>query len=155
MHLVRLGNGILQTSLTLLKVADVTLPSDALMLFEDLIVPLLSVYELALPPKCIVQWNGEHKHFKRFDDQSAKEMQTLNGLRATPNPMLEIRVNLYRRTPVEVFHTLLLGRYKYLVKEFIPKLTERMKEEVPAGEVHATFPHSGLTVKMHKIRSHC
>ena len=46
-----------------------TLPSDALMLFEDLIVPLLSVYELALPPKCIVQWNGEHKHFKRFDDQ--------------------------------------------------------------------------------------
>ena len=28
--------------------------------------------------------------------QSAKEMQTLYGLRATANPMLEIRVNLYR-----------------------------------------------------------
>ena len=28
--------------------------------------------------------------------QSAKEMQTLYGLRATANPMLEISVNLYR-----------------------------------------------------------
>ena len=28
--------------------------------------------------------------------QSAKEMQTLYGLRATANSMLEIRVNLYR-----------------------------------------------------------
>ena len=32
-------------------------------------VPLLSVYELALPLKCIVQWDGEHKHIKRFNDQ--------------------------------------------------------------------------------------
>ena len=42
----------------------VTLPNDALILYEDLVV-----YELALPPKCIAQWDGEHKHFKRFDDQ--------------------------------------------------------------------------------------
>lgn len=49
--------------------ADVTLPSDALILYEDLIVPLVAVYELALPPNRIVQWDGEHKHFKRFDDQ--------------------------------------------------------------------------------------
>eukprot|EP00731_Ephydatia_muelleri_P029726 Em0021g249a len=277
--------------------ADVTLPNDALILYEDLVVPLSVVYELALPPKCIVQWDGEHKHFKRFDDQetllyfmqnpwkfkaagrkvimvplilfsddtsgnksrqmgwhvnvhfvccsdsvspsdmarpisedlarlenegveiydaqsqekvlvvaplmliicdnpraselanhlgsaankfcricvnpymideertlekcldqiaairsqptvqSAKEMQTLYGLRATANPMLEIRVNLYRRIPIEVFHTLLLGPYKYLLKEFVPKLTERMKDEVLA-RVNA-FPHSGLTVKMY------
>ena len=49
--------------------ADVTLPSDALFLYEDLVVPLSSVYELALPPKCLVQWDGEHKLFKRYDDQ--------------------------------------------------------------------------------------
>ncbi|KAL5516835.1 hypothetical protein EMCRGX_G002259 [Ephydatia muelleri] len=49
--------------------ADVTLPNDALILYEDLVVPLSVVYELALPPKCIAQWDGEHKHFKRFDDQ--------------------------------------------------------------------------------------
>ena len=49
--------------------ADVTLPNDALILYEDLVVPLSVMYVLALPPKCIVQWDGEHKRFKRFDDQ--------------------------------------------------------------------------------------
>ena len=68
----------MQTGLTLVKGADVTLPSDALILFEDLIVPLLSVYELALPPKCIVQWDGEHKHLKRFDDQVMIEYMYVN-----------------------------------------------------------------------------
>ena len=31
-----------------------------------------------------------------------------------------------------MYHTLLLGSYKYLLIEFVPQLTERMKDEVHA-----------------------
>ena len=52
----------------------------------------------------------------------------------------------YRGTPLEVLHTILLGLAKYMLKQFMPRLTNRMKEEVLA-RVNA-FPHSGLRSKM-------
>ena len=57
----------------------------------------------------------------------------------------KIILKRFRRIPIEVLHTLLLGPYKYLLKEFVPKLTERMKEEVLA-RVNA-FPHSGSPLR--------
>ncbi|KAL5477934.1 hypothetical protein EMCRGX_G024792 [Ephydatia muelleri] len=50
-----------------------------------------------------------------------------------------------RGAPLEVLHTILLGLAKYML-QFMPRLTNRMKEEVLA-RVNA-FPHSGLRSKM-------
>eukprot|EP00731_Ephydatia_muelleri_P010822 Em0005g1408a len=75
------------------------------------------------------------------------EMQTLYGLKAVDNPMLSIGFN-----PFMLGYTIgsasyiLLGLAKYMLKQFMPQLTNRMKEEVLA-RVNA-FPHSGLRSKM-------
>ena len=45
-----------------------------------------------------------------------------------------------------MLHTILLGLAKYMLKQFMPRLTNRMKEEVLA-RVNA-FPQSGLHSKM-------
>eukprot|EP00731_Ephydatia_muelleri_P008143 Em0004g481a len=74
------------------------------------------------------------------------EMQTLYGLKAVDNPMLSIGFSPFMGTPLEVLHTILLGLAKYMLKQFMPQLTNRMKEEVLAC-VNA-FPHSGLRSKM-------
>eukprot|EP00731_Ephydatia_muelleri_P024688 Em0016g959a len=74
------------------------------------------------------------------------EMQTLYGLKAVDNPMLSIGFNPFMGTPLEVLHTILLGLAKYMLKQFMPQMTNRMKEEVLA-HVNA-FPHSGLHSKM-------
>ncbi|KAL5509266.1 hypothetical protein EMCRGX_G004605 [Ephydatia muelleri] len=74
------------------------------------------------------------------------QMQTLYGLKAVDNPMLSIGFNPFMGTPLEVLHTILLGLAKYMLKQFMPQMTNRMKEEVLA-RVNA-FPHSGLHSKM-------
>ena len=60
--------------------------------------------------------------------------------------MVLLLLSSYRGTPLEVLHTILLGLAKYMLKQFMPRLTNRMKEEVLA-RVNA-FPHSGLRSKM-------
>ena len=47
---------------------------------------------------------------------------------------------------MEVLHTILVGIAKYMLQTFMPRLTNRMKEEVLA-HVNA-FPRSGLLTKM-------
>ena len=60
--------------------------------------------------------------------------------------MVLLLLSSYRGTPLEVLHTILLGLAKYMLKQFMPQLTNRMKEEVLA-RVNG-FPHSGLRSKM-------
>lgn len=51
-----------------------------------------------------------------------------------------------RSTPVESLHTILLGPYKYLLKNTIPILSRRQKEEVLA-RIRA-FNYSGFCVRL-------
>lgn len=51
-----------------------------------------------------------------------------------------------RSTPVESLHTILLGPYKYLLKNTIPILSRRQKEEVLA-RIRA-FNYSGFRVRL-------
>ena len=51
--------------------------------------------------------------------------------------------------PAEVFHTALFGLCKYLYKGFVPKLTERVKEEILARvNIHFLNPR-GLDVEIY------
>ena len=45
--------------------------------------------------------------------------------------MVLLLLSSYRGTPLEVLHTILLGLAKYML-QFMPRLTNRMKEEVLA-----------------------
>ncbi|KAL5460040.1 hypothetical protein EMCRGX_G033453 [Ephydatia muelleri] len=75
------------------------------------------------------------------------EMQTLYGLKAVDNPMLSIGFNPFMfGYTIGSASYILLGLAKYMLKQFMPQLTNRMKEEVLA-RVNA-FPHSGLRSKM-------
>ena len=60
--------------------------------------------------------------------------------------MVLLLLSFYRGTPLVVLHTILLGLAKYMLKQFMPRLTNRMKEEVLA-RVNA-FSQSGLLSKM-------
>lgn len=55
-------------------------------------------------------------------------------------------VALLRSTPVETLHTLLLGPYKYLLKDFIANLNSRQKSELQA--LVDSFELSGFDVKI-------
>ncbi len=54
---------------------------------------------------------------------------------------------LYRSTPVESLHTILLGPFKYLLNSVIPTLNGRQKQEVLA-RIRA-FHYSGFKVRLH------
>lgn len=48
----------------------------------------------------------------------------------------------FRSTPVETLHTILLGPYKYLLREFVPRLSPSQKRELQA--TISAFNYSGL-----------
>ena len=50
--------------------------------------------------------------------------------------------SLYRSTPVEVLHTILLRLYKYLTREVMSHLSSRQREEVKANL--KAFSYSGI-----------
>ena len=54
---------------------------------------------------------------------------------------------IYRCSPVEILHTILLGPIKYLLQSFIPSLSEREKKEVLSW-ITAIGP-SGIEGKVH------
>ncbi|KAL5517735.1 hypothetical protein EMCRGX_G003341 [Ephydatia muelleri] len=59
-----------------------------------------------------------------------KQLKKRFGISAEPNPVLELAVDPHESTPVEVLHTLLLGPYKYLVRNVMGRLTSAQKLEV-------------------------
>eukprot|EP00731_Ephydatia_muelleri_P034559 Em0065g20a len=74
-------------------------------------------------------------------------MQTAFGLRTVDNPMLDIKVDMYRSIPLEMLHTMVLGPIKYLLQIWMPTLSKVQKEEVLA-RVKA-FSTSGFKVRMY------
>lgn len=52
----------------------------------------------------------------------------------------------YRSTPVETLHTILLGPYKYFLKDFMTKLTSKQKLEFRA--LVNAFDCSGFDMKI-------
>ena len=56
-------------------------------------------------------------------------------------------------TPVEILHTILLGPYKYLLRDLIPRLSDQQKKKILARM--AAFSQSGITGKLYgKFFSH-
>ena len=55
-------------------------------------------------------------------------------------------IDIYRSTPVETLHTILLGPYKYLLRTLMGHLTSAQKDDLHARL--ATFDFSGLDYKM-------
>ena len=53
---------------------------------------------------------------------------------------------LYRSTPVECLHTLLLGSYKYLFRDLMEEVTSEQKSAISA-RIDA-FPSSGIEQKL-------
>ena len=58
-----------------------------------------------------------------------------------PNSIL-----IYRSTPIETLHTILLGPYKYFLKSLIGKLNQQQKQEFRA--IIAAFDYSGFDVRI-------
>lgn len=55
-------------------------------------------------------------------------------------------ISLFRSTPVETLHSILLGPYKYLLKATLPTLSTKEKQEIMA-RIKA-FSYSGFRVKL-------
>ncbi len=55
--------------------------------------------------------------------------------------------NLYRSTPVETLHTILLGPYKYLLRTIMGQLSHQQKEEVLARM--RAFNYSAFKVRVY------
>ena len=53
---------------------------------------------------------------------------------------------MFRSTPVETLHTILLGPYKYLLRQLMSRLTTKQRNEVQA--VVSSFNFSGISVKI-------
>ncbi|KAL5496712.1 hypothetical protein EMCRGX_G013056 [Ephydatia muelleri] len=75
-----------------------------------------------------------------------KQLKKRFGISAEPNPVLELAVDPHESTPVEVLHTLLLGPYKYLVRNVMGRLTSAQKLEVLARI--SSFPFSGFAIRL-------
>ena len=59
-------------------------------------------------------------------------MRTQYGLNERHNPLLSLPINLYQSIPVETLHKVLLGPYKYLLKELMVNLTSYQKQQIQA-----------------------
>lgn len=57
-------------------------------------------------------------------------------------------ISLYRSTPVECLHTVLLGSYKYLFGDLMDQITAVQKDAISA-RIDA-FPPSGIDLKLSK-----
>lgn len=75
------------------------------------------------------------------------EKSTEVGLRDTRNSLLSLHADLFKSTPVEVLHTILLGPCKYFLKSVMSQLSSEQKQQVLARV--SAFSMSGFTVKMH------
>ena len=54
--------------------------------------------------------------------------------------------SLKRSTPIETLHTILLGPYKYLLKDLLSNLNQRQKDEFRA--LVTSFSYSGFDVRI-------
>ena len=113
------------------------------------------------------------KSFKRVlyllrTDKERTTLGTRYGLRFTTNPLLDLDIDLHRyilyrgyfnhavetitllvscrSTPFEALHTVLLGPYKYLLRQLMLRLTSKQRSEVQA--VVSAFNFSGFSVKI-------
>jgi hypothetical protein len=95
------------------------------------------------------------------------KLKTMYGLEEKSTPFIKLSVDLYqsvilldvimfymhahmhciyRSTPVETLHTILLGPYKYLLRKLMSKLTSQKKEEIRA-RIRA-FSYTGFKTRL-------
>ena len=73
-------------------------------------------------------------------------MRTQYGLSEKHNPLLFLPVDLYQSIPIETLHSILLGPFKYLLKNQMAILSSKQKEEILARL--RAFDQSGLAFKL-------
>lgn len=80
-------------------------------------------------------------------EEAKSQKRTLFGVREDFNPLLHIPCDLYKSTPVEVLHTILLGPCKYFLKVVMPTLSKVQKGEILARM--KSFSLSGFSVRVY------
>jgi hypothetical protein len=71
-----------------------------------------------------------------------KELRTKYGLHEKDNPLFKLSLDLYKSSPVEVLHTILLGCCKYMLRQFMNDRSANQKKQIMARI--KSFPHSGM-----------
>ena len=82
---------------------------------------------------------------KRSTEKQKAEMHKQYGQQERQNPLLSIPIDLNQSIPVETLHTVLLGQYKYLLKELMVYQTSYQKQQIQ-DQVNA-YDQKGLPFK--------
>lgn len=75
------------------------------------------------------------------------EARTFYKLKEHFNPMFSLNVDLFRSSPVESLHTVLLGTCKYLLKSSMSSRNEQEKKQILARM--SGFNYSGFSTKVY------
>lgn len=87
---------------------------------------------------------------KSITDETTKtsknSLGTHYGMNDNHNPLFDLSVDLFRSTPVEALHSLLLGCCKYMLREFMEHRSSKEKKEILARV--KSFPYCGFSTRI-------